>query len=686
MRALAWLCAFSLAACAGGSAAKPDSGAGVDDAQTSFPDGPERHGFGEPCTDNGQCDSNLCILVGTSGQCTQLCGDCPDGYGCLGVEGIAIEGQVSFVCVPQSNQLCTTCTADSECTLIGMDKCVTYPDGDKACAQDCSSVSCPTGYACETVSIMGVSYQQCMAESGACDCTASNAGAMQPCNIMTPWNVCVGAQTCGGASGWGTCSPPSANDDPDASFVDSNCDGIDGDRSRAIFVSPAGSNTSTCGLDYSDPCQTIAFGISRAQAASRPHVYLQSGSYTTTQLAMANGISVFGGYNFNWRRRPYSETGHGVTITAGTTAVRFNAITQPTWLDNVIVRSGNATTAGSSSIGILVTSSNLVELRGILVEPGAGAAGTAGTDGMQGTAGNDGGIGTAGCEDSDYACASCTRPAPGLSGTSACFRDGGRGGFPGHESAGGLAGEPGAISGTCPGGPGCGGAGAGCGGSRVCDGQPGFDGSNGGAGGNGDPGASFGTWSGTTYVPSNGTLGSDGNPGNGGGGGGGGGGGDANCDSYGSSGGGGGGGGCGGTRGTGGTGGGGSFGVIALDSDVAISGSHIKGGTGGAGGRGGFGGVGGAGGSGGLGGPYSTNSEQDDGGDGAPGGAGGTGGRGGDGGGGGGGPSIAVVCLGTSSSGVSINSSMLVAGSGGTGGTSNAPGANGAALMTRGCE
>src|SRR6185295_13231649 len=125
-----------------------------------------------------------------------------------------------------------------------------YPDGDRTCARDCSSVSCPVGYGCRDVTIGGATYQQCMATSGACDCTAANPGAMQPCNIMTPWNVCLGAQTCGGATGWGTCSPPSATDDPDDQYVDSNCDGIDGDLTKAIFVSPAGVNSASCGLVY----------------------------------------------------------------------------------------------------------------------------------------------------------------------------------------------------------------------------------------------------------------------------------------------------------------------------------------------------------------------------------------------------------------------------------------------------
>src|SRR5690606_8098872 len=239
--------------------------------------------------------------------------DCPPGYGCPGVTGIQIEGQVTFVCVPTSTQLCTTCEQDSECTLIGMDKCVTYPDGDRACGQDCSSVGCPTGFSCQDVEIAGVDYKQCMADSMACDCTAANPSAMQPCNITTPWNVCLGSQTCGGASGWGACEPPSMTDNPDASYTDDNCDGIDGDLTRGIFVAGAGADTGTCGLTYTTACKTSSHGIIRAATVSRPHVYVQSGTYNEV-VTLVNGVSVYGGYDLNWQRDAYSDPAHQVTI------------------------------------------------------------------------------------------------------------------------------------------------------------------------------------------------------------------------------------------------------------------------------------------------------------------------------------------------------------------------------------
>src|SRR5664279_1507427 len=77
-----------------------------------------KEGFGQPCTDSSQCNSNICVLVATGGVCTVLCNDdCPADWGCFGVTGVIDPGQVTSVCVPISDQLCSPCVHDSECTL-----------------------------------------------------------------------------------------------------------------------------------------------------------------------------------------------------------------------------------------------------------------------------------------------------------------------------------------------------------------------------------------------------------------------------------------------------------------------------------------------------------------------------------------------------------------------------------------
>ena len=67
-------------------------------------DAEPRAGFGEPCIDKADCDSNICILAGIGGLCTVTCvaGSCPDGFGCIGVFGAIEPDQVADVCVPES--------------------------------------------------------------------------------------------------------------------------------------------------------------------------------------------------------------------------------------------------------------------------------------------------------------------------------------------------------------------------------------------------------------------------------------------------------------------------------------------------------------------------------------------------------------------------------------------------------
>src|SRR6266566_3717556 len=69
---------------------------------------------------------------------------------------------------------------------------------------------------------------------------------------------------------------PGAPDPPDQAFRDSNCDGIDGEASHAIFVSGVGSDSNP-GTE-SQPKQTLAAGVAAA-AAQGKDVYTTLGDY-----------------------------------------------------------------------------------------------------------------------------------------------------------------------------------------------------------------------------------------------------------------------------------------------------------------------------------------------------------------------------------------------------------------------
>src|SRR5262249_53518270 len=155
---------------------------------------------------------------------------------------------------------------DTECTQIGMDKCVTEDSGRRYCARDCSKFSCPSGFDCKDVSIDSAPYKECVPHSGACDCNvAAQMGTTEACTITTALGTsCAGPAKCGGAAGWGACQPPSPTDDPDGNYQDDNCDGIDGDITKGIFVAGGGADVAGCGLTFMAPCQSISFGIVRA--------------------------------------------------------------------------------------------------------------------------------------------------------------------------------------------------------------------------------------------------------------------------------------------------------------------------------------------------------------------------------------------------------------------------------------
>ncbi len=443
------------------------------------------------------------------------------------------------------------------------------------------------------------------------------------------------------------CAGPDA---PDAAFIDSNCDGIDGDAAQAIFVVAAGGNDMNPGTRAA-PMATLPAAINRA-AMELKDVYAGKGTYNLSgTLNLKDGVSLYGQYDpaNNWSRAAANET----IISAGPTAVQGNMITGETHLEGFTIKAANATTAGESSYGVnLMYLTGPVVVRYNRIEAGNGATGNPGTDFSTAPAGIGGTNGADGEPDEE----SDIIPG-GLGGVSPAGNTGGTGGNGGRSPGfGGEAGAPGTAGGAA-GGPG---GGAGNPGTAGANGASAPNGTN---GTNGTGGAAFGGIGFFGYIPSNGISGTDGVDGKGGGGGGGGGGQECTfCqEGAGNAGGGGGGGGSGGDGGTGGHGGGGSFAVHTADSNALITNNTIISKSGGAGGRGGNGGLGGTGGDGGNGGDASLTQI----GRGGNGGRGGRGGHAGSGSGGGGGPSIGLQITGGT---VTHNNNSYTVGAGGTGG------------------
>jgi hypothetical protein len=449
---------------------------------------------------------------------------------------------------------------------------------------------------------------------------------------------------------------PGKPDQPDLSFQDTNCDGIDGTESKAIFVSAQAPNNNGTGSKL-NPYQTLNFAIPIAKAAGKS-IYVTGGTFNE-MVALADNVSIYGGFRPGFGSRT-SSAAEATTIQAQPQAVLADGDTgvvlQLLTLKGIPDGSGNA-------YGLRAIGGSSVLVSGLTTQPGDAVAGA---NGSNGDTGANGGVGTDGT-----GWIPGDGPNPGGAGGSG----GGYAGGGGGTSTSNDTGAPGGAGGGGGLGGDAGAGGTNSNGYRGGDGGPGLDNTFVGAPGSN---AVFRTTNaGAAWLNSALANAGAGGGSGGGAGGGGGGSGDPNvsCGTYaggsGAGGGAGGGGGGGGQRGANGRG---SFGVYVHGSSVVVDHSLLRSGKGGKGGNGGAGGGGGLGGAGGVGGPadFPTCTM----GSGGNGGNGGNGAGGGGGGGGAGGPSIALFAAATGS--FVSRSTQTIASAAGEGGlkggtTSRAP-------------
>ncbi len=528
-----------------------------------------------------------------------------------------------------------------------------------------------------------------------------------------------------------------------ASWVDENCDGIDGVMGDAVFVStnatPGGNGTRTA------PFQTIAAGVAAQQAQNKRYVLVAGGLYREN-VRLFDGAQVFGGYAADFLKRDprlYTTTWQGVQPGTAIAPIHAESLgaagaARETVISGFVITGWDATTnvapgaQGETSIAVFLQNVGpRFVLQGNDVIAGRGGTGGRGATGTQGF-GRQASTqlnGLAGLGSNFFSSGSCT-PANhrngGLAGSNAQCN--GANGEPGgnvicpvYTFAGNVGQQqayvaPPTTSRNGPGGfdwsfdtlssPGC---------NHVTesgfpttiqphdgeDGRPGADGNGGNGGAGATNRARFGTFFGGRWVASpNGALsGQAGVVAQGGGGGGAGGGvarftaGGCQAWEIGAAGGGAGAGGCGGTGGNAGGAGGGSF-AILITSQLpnaalpTILNNRVQRGAGGNGGDGGFGGPGGLGGAGGFGGDAARWSSSV----GGKGGEGGNGGPGGGGGGGAGGPSFAVFTLnvpvgGFSGTNTFLTSALLdTSGPGGAGGSSPGSSTSSGTMGARGAS
>ena len=204
--------------------------------------------------DDGNCGTCGVNCVGALPNATAACVAGATGARCEVAACDSGYYQASAtVCLPASIDTCTPCAADTDCATPG-DRCVTLGSG-KFCGQDCSADNAhglaagaceEDGFVCTPVA---GGRDQCVPQSGACDCLPQNDGDTRTCKRTTVAGTCYGLETCDPASGWYGCSAqtPAAET---CNGLDDNCNG---QADEGV-------------LPPEDPCQVVVAGVGTCAA------------------------------------------------------------------------------------------------------------------------------------------------------------------------------------------------------------------------------------------------------------------------------------------------------------------------------------------------------------------------------------------------------------------------------------
>jgi len=156
--------------------------------------------FLEPCANDWDCSSGICVHHLGDPVCTRTCDDdCDEGWSCEELSGAA--GSTVKACLSNHTHLCLPCHSDDDCVSpTGVeDVCVDYGEGGNFCGSFCSGGGCPNGYSCESAdTVDGDSYKLCVAvvDTCACSTTAIQHGLGTTCSVTNDYGTCTGDRWC----------------------------------------------------------------------------------------------------------------------------------------------------------------------------------------------------------------------------------------------------------------------------------------------------------------------------------------------------------------------------------------------------------------------------------------------------------------------------------------------------------
>jgi hypothetical protein len=353
---------------------------------------------GQPCSEQADCEQGYsCADVGTPlKQCVPSSGSCS----CDGTN-TELSKACSVTYTPDDpNQPAYTCNGYQQCTENGWDVC-NLPD------EDCDGVDNDCDGTVDEDFKTNAGLYLLVEHCGGCNisCLAlavpnafpicSTAGGIAQCGFTCKENF---FDVNGDPNDGCECSPV-PGDDLAGDGVDSDCDGMDGEKTKGVFVAKNGSDVAAG--TYDAPVLTITEGIKRASQFGKRDVYVATGVYSES-IQLANGVGVFGGYSSDFAEHNsvlfetaiigQSPTGNKPGAVNGIDVGKGNP--QPTILDGFTVFGANAAVSlGATSNSYAVYLYNCgqgVEIRANRIFGGAGGAGMPGSKGFDGPDGKNG--------------------------------------------------------------------------------------------------------------------------------------------------------------------------------------------------------------------------------------------------------------------------------------------------------
>ena len=373
----------------------------------------------QPCIEDEDCNygvGDLCIPYGEQGFCGRDCDhdspfgpECPPGYLCdLQLNQCTLETG-TCICGP-GDSFVRTCSShppgDPETICVGAQTCNQGILGEcQLSSEGCDGIdnNCDgqidEGFLDPLTGLYTIDSNHCGRCNASCSALFANPvyHAQGSCEIgpdelpeciplcATGYLDVNGIQSDG-------CECVITNpdlDEPDPEGIDADCDGIDGELEKGVFVASYGRPNAAGTIE--DPFDTIQAAIFLASTQpQRNYIYVASGVYAES-LTLRGSVKIYGGYSIDFHRRDI--TGNETAIFGqepqpqlglhGT--INVNSASVPVVVDGFTISGFDALTPSESSYTVYLRNcTNSVQFSNCVIRAGDGAPGVRGTPGQEG--------------------------------------------------------------------------------------------------------------------------------------------------------------------------------------------------------------------------------------------------------------------------------------------------------------